>query len=89
MLPKTIIAARNVSLRRYANANLQAWLKAMDDVLSTLKREGSLNSVRDRLASFEERQRVVQKEKLSGLNRFTPTDQRRPTNDKTMGRNHL
>ena len=66
---------------------MQASLKAMDDVLSTLKREG--NSVRDRLASFEERQRVVQKEKLSGLKRFTPTDQRRPTNDKTMGRNHL
>jgi hypothetical protein len=43
----------------------------------------------DRLASFEERQRVVQKEKLSGLKRFTPTDQRRPTKDKTMGRNHL
>ena len=35
----------------------------MDDVLSTLKREGRLNSVRDRLASFEERQRVVQKQK--------------------------
>jgi len=32
-------------------------------VLSALKREGSLDSVRDRLASFEERQRVVQKEK--------------------------
>jgi hypothetical protein len=31
---------------------LQASLKAIDDVLSTLKREGSLNSVRDRLASF-------------------------------------
>ena len=61
----------------------------MDDVLSALKREGSLNSVRDRLAWFEERQRVVQKEKYDRLKRFTPTDQRRPTNDKTMGRNHL
>ena len=31
----------------------------MNDVLGALKREGSLNSVRDRLASFDERQRVV------------------------------
>ncbi len=51
------------SLVLYANAALQASLKAMNDVLGTLKREGSLDSVRDRLASFEERQRVVQKEK--------------------------
>jgi 2-methylisocitrate lyase-like PEP mutase family enzyme len=51
------------SLVRYANAALGAWLKAMNDVLGALKREGSLNSVRDRLASFEDRQRVVQKEK--------------------------
>jgi hypothetical protein len=35
----------------------------MNEVLGALKREGSLNSVRDRVASFEERQRVVQKEK--------------------------
>jgi hypothetical protein len=33
----------------------------MNDVLGALKREGSLNSVRDRLASFEERQRVSKK----------------------------
>jgi len=46
-----------------ANAALGAWLKAMNDVLGALKREGSLNSVRDRLASFEDRQRVLQKEK--------------------------
>ena len=51
------------SLVLYANAALQASLKAMNDVLGALKREGSLNSVRDRLASFDERQRVVQKEK--------------------------
>jgi 2-methylisocitrate lyase-like PEP mutase family enzyme len=50
------------SLVLYANAALHASLKAMNDVLGALKREGSLNSVRDRLASFEERQRVVQKE---------------------------
>ena len=51
------------SLVLYANAALQASLKAINDVLGALKRDGSLNSVRDRLASFEERQRVVEKDK--------------------------
>jgi len=45
----------------YANAALQAALKASYDVLAVLKREGSLQSVADRLAGFEERQRVVAK----------------------------
>jgi 2-methylisocitrate lyase-like PEP mutase family enzyme len=46
----------------YANAALQAALKASYDVLSVLKNEGSLRSVADRLASFEERQRTVAKD---------------------------
>ena len=46
----------------YANAALQAALKASYDVLSVLKTEGSLKSVADRLASFEERQRAVAKD---------------------------
>jgi 2-methylisocitrate lyase-like PEP mutase family enzyme len=46
----------------YANAALQAALKASYDVLSVLKSEGSLRSVADRLASFEERQRTVAKD---------------------------
>jgi 2-methylisocitrate lyase-like PEP mutase family enzyme len=46
----------------YANAALQAALKASYDVLSVLKNEGSLQSVADRLASFEERQRTVAKD---------------------------
>ncbi len=45
----------------YANAALQAALKAAYDVLGALKSEGSLASVTDRLASFEERQRTVDK----------------------------
>ena len=45
----------------YANAALQAAVKAAGDVLATLKREGSLAGVADRMTSFEERQRVVQK----------------------------
>lgn len=46
----------------YANAALQAALKASYDVLGALKNEGSLRSVADRLASFEARQRTVAKD---------------------------
>lgn len=46
----------------YANAALQAALKASYDVLNALKNEGSLRSVADRLASFEARQRAVAKD---------------------------
>jgi hypothetical protein len=60
--PQVAFKEMGFSLVLYANAALHASLKAMNDVLGALKREGSLNSVRDRPASFEERQRVVQKE---------------------------
>ena len=56
------LAELGFSIVLYANAALQAALKASYDVLSTLKAEGSLQSVADRLASFEERQRSVAKE---------------------------
>jgi 2-methylisocitrate lyase-like PEP mutase family enzyme len=49
------------SLVLYANAALQAAVRAAFDVLGALKRDGSLDGVADRIASFEERQRVVQK----------------------------
>ncbi|MGO8718074.1 MAG: oxaloacetate decarboxylase [Acidobacteriaceae bacterium] len=45
----------------YANASLQAALRAAHDVLKALKSDGSLASVADRLASFEERQDAVAK----------------------------
>jgi 2-methylisocitrate lyase-like PEP mutase family enzyme len=51
------------SIVLYANAALQAALKASYDVLRALKSEGSLRSVADRLASFEQRQHAVAKEK--------------------------
>ena len=56
------LAELGFSIVLYANAALQAALKASYDVLSVLKREGSLQSVADRLASFEERQRTVAKD---------------------------
>ena len=45
----------------YANAALQAALKASHEVLSVLKHEGALTSVADRLAGFEVRQQTVSK----------------------------
>ena len=45
----------------YANASLQAALRAAYQVLGSLKEHGSLDLVADKLASFEERQSVVNK----------------------------
>jgi 2-methylisocitrate lyase-like PEP mutase family enzyme len=55
------LAELGFSLVLYANAALQAALKASQEVLGVLKAEGSLKSCADRLASFEERQRAVAK----------------------------
>jgi 2-methylisocitrate lyase-like PEP mutase family enzyme len=56
------LAELGFSIVLYANAALQAALRASYEVLGALKNEGSLQSVADRLAPFEERQRVVAKD---------------------------
>ena len=56
------LAGMGFSIVLYANAVLQAALKASFDVLGSLKETGSLEAVSDRLAGFEERQRTVKKE---------------------------
>jgi 2-methylisocitrate lyase-like PEP mutase family enzyme len=53
----------------YANAALQAALKASHDVLAALKREGSLASVSESLAGFAARQQTVAKPKYDDLER--------------------
>jgi len=53
----------------YANAALQAALKASHEVLMALRNEGSLVSVADRLAGFDIRQQVVSKPKYDDLER--------------------
>jgi 2-methylisocitrate lyase-like PEP mutase family enzyme len=55
------LAEMGFSVVLYANAALQAALRASYEVLETLKREGNLATVADRLATFEERQRSVAK----------------------------
>ena len=51
----------------YANASLQAALRASQEVLGALKRDGSLHAVADKLADFKERQRVVRKDTYDAL----------------------
>lgn len=56
------LAEMGFSIVLYANASLQAALKASYTVLEALKRDGSLDGVADLLASFDERQRAVAKD---------------------------
>ncbi len=51
----------------FANAALQAALLSVTDVLTSLRDEGSLDKVRDRLASFEARQQAVRKDDHDSL----------------------
>ena len=66
-LPQAEFARMGFGAVLYANAALQAALKAVRDVLGSLKQNGSLDAVRERLASFEERQRAVAKDHYDAL----------------------
>ncbi len=61
------LAEMGFSLVLYANASLQAALKATREVLGSLRDEGSLEKVGDRLASFELRQESVGKAEWDAL----------------------
>jgi 2-methylisocitrate lyase-like PEP mutase family enzyme len=63
------LAAMGFAGTLYANAALQAALRASYDVLAALKKDGSLKNVGDRLAGFDERQRAVAKQKFDALER--------------------
>ena len=67
VLPQRELARMGYGAVLYANAALQAALKSVREVLGSLKHTGSLDEVRDRLASFEERQRAVDKERYDAL----------------------
>jgi 2-methylisocitrate lyase-like PEP mutase family enzyme len=64
---RAAFADMGFSLILYANAALQAALRASYEVLGALKATGSLASVAERLASFEERQRSVAKHDWDAL----------------------
>lgn len=61
------LAESGFSIVLYANASLQAALRASTRVLTALRDDGSLDSVSDMLASFEERQASVDKAFWDGL----------------------
>ncbi len=62
------------SIVLYANAVLQAALKASYEVLDALGKDGSLSSVAQHLATFEERQKAVAKDKWDELERRYQVD---------------
>jgi 2-methylisocitrate lyase-like PEP mutase family enzyme len=67
MLPREQLAEMGFVGVLYANAALQAAVKAMAHVLGHLHRSGSLAGVEDALASFDERQRVVNYPRFKAL----------------------
>ena len=67
MLELEELRRKGFSFVLYANAALQASIKAQQRVLSSLIQSGSLAEVRDDLAGFEERQRVIGKPDLDAL----------------------
>ncbi|MEE8455506.1 MAG: oxaloacetate decarboxylase [Limibaculum sp.] len=69
LLPQAALADIGFALVLYANAPLQAAMRAMSGVLAALKRDGALDNVIDQLADFEERQRLVDKDFYDALER--------------------
>jgi 2-methylisocitrate lyase-like PEP mutase family enzyme len=71
-LPRDDLASMGYAAVLYANAALQASIAAMQSVLGSLLSCGSLEGVEDRLAGFEERQRLVGKPAFDALeSRYT------------------
>ena len=67
LTPQARLVNLGFSLVLYANTPLQAAMRAMTDVLSALKLDGDLSRVIDRLADFDERQRLVDKASYDAL----------------------
>lgn len=67
LTPRSRLAELGFSLVLYANTPLQAAMRAMSEVLGALKADGDVSAVIDRLADFDERQRLVDKESYDRL----------------------
>ena len=67
LTPQARLVELGFSLVLYANTPLQAAMRAMTDVLNALKLDGDVSSVIDRLADFDERQRLVDKASYDAL----------------------
>jgi 2-methylisocitrate lyase-like PEP mutase family enzyme len=67
LLPQAELARLGYGMVLYANAALQAAVKAMQEALGALKADGAIDRVAHRLADFAERQRVVDKDRWDAL----------------------
>ena len=67
LTPQARLVEMGFSLILYANTPLQAAMRAMTDVLNALKLDGDVSRVIDRLADFDERQRLVDKASYDAL----------------------
>lgn len=74
MLPLEELQRLGFAVALYANAALQATIASVQHVLAHLKADGSLAGVKDRLATFSERQRLVGKEAFDALERRYTAD---------------
>ncbi len=67
VLPQATLREMGFAVALYANVALQSAVKAMQTVLGALLRDGALDAVRDQVASFAERQRLVHKPAFDDL----------------------
>ena len=67
MLSREELADMGFSLVLYANAALQATIRAVSSVLGHLRDTGSLAGIAEQLADFDERQRVVDKARYDAI----------------------
>ena len=67
MIPRDELERMGYAMVLYANAALQAAVAGMQKVLGHLKERGSLAGLSNELASFDERQRLVQKPQFDAL----------------------
>ena len=79
LTPQARLVELGFSLILYANTPLQAAMRAMTDVLNALKLDGDVSSVIDRLADFDERQRLVDKASYDALEERYRVEWRRLT----------
>ncbi len=74
LLEREELGAMGYALVLYANAGLQAAIRALQQVYAHLKEHGDIEAIRDQLADFGERQQVIRKDRFDELERkYTTT----------------
>src|SRR5690554_1444479 len=76
LLEREELGAMGYALVLYANAGLQAAIRALQQVYTHLKEHGDIEGVKDQLADFGERQQVIRKDHFDELERKYATGDR-------------